>query len=118
MQLLNLHILKNSTLGNYAATIGIFTAFLTSIYSWRLFFKTFHGSYNNKKILITDTHESPLVMLIPLVFLCIGAIFSGYVFKDTFIGHHSNEFWQSSILFLNEIKHEAIPLWFLLITQS
>ena len=108
--------LKNSTLGNYAATIGIFTAFLTSIYSWRLFFKTFHGSYNNKKILITDTHESPLVMLIPLVFLCIGAIFSGYVFKDTFIGHHNNEFWQSSILFLNEIKHEAIPFWFLLIT--
>ena len=44
--------LKNSTLGNYAATIGIFTAFLTSIYSWRLFFKTFHGPYNNKKISI------------------------------------------------------------------
>ena len=42
--------LKNSALGNYAATIGIFTAFLTSIYSWRLFFKVFHGPYNNKKI--------------------------------------------------------------------
>ena len=108
--------LRNSTLGNYAATIGILTAFLTSIYSWRLFFKTFHGPYNNKKLLITDTHESPLVMLIPLVFLGIGAIFSGYIFKDTFIGHHSNEFWQGSILFLNEIKHDAIPLWFLLIT--
>ena len=108
--------LRNSTLGNYAATIGILTAFLTSIYSWRLFFKTFHGPYNNKKILITDTHESPLVMLIPLVFLGIGAIFSGYVFKDTFIGHHNNEFWQSSILFLNEIKHDGIPFWFLLIT--
>ena len=38
--------LRNSSLGNYAATVGIFTAFLTSIYSWRLFFKTFHGSYN------------------------------------------------------------------------
>jgi len=108
--------LRNSTLGNYAATIGILTAFLTSIYSWRLFLKTFHGPYNNKKLLITDTHESPLVMLIPLVFLGIGAIFSGYIFKDTFIGHHSNEFWQGSILFLTEIKHDAIPLWFLLIT--
>ncbi len=108
--------LRNSTLGNYAATIGILTAFLTSIYSWRLFFKTFHGTYNNKKILITDTHESPLVMLLPLVFLSVGAIFSGYVFKDTFIGHLNNEFWQSSILFLNEIKHDAIPFWFLLIT--
>ena len=55
-------------------------------------------------------------MLIPLVFLGIGAIFSGYLFKTTFIGHHSNEFWQESIFFLNEIKHETIPLWFLLIT--
>ena len=42
--------LKNSSLGNYAATIGIITAFLTSIYSWRLFFKTFHGNYNNRLI--------------------------------------------------------------------
>ena len=108
--------LKNSSLGNYAATIGIFTAFLTSIYSWRLFFKTFHGSYNNKKILISETHESPLVMLLPLVFLSIGAVFSGYFFKSIFIGHNSNEFWQSSVFFLNEIKQNAIPLWFLLLT--
>ena len=108
--------LSNSTLGNYAATIGILTAFFTSIYSWRLFFKTFHGSYNNKKISINEIHESALVMLMPLVFLGIGAIFSGYIFKNTFIGHHNNEFWQSSIFFLNEIKHDIIPLWFLLTT--
>ncbi len=108
--------LKNSSLGNYASTIGILTAFLTSIYSWRLFFKAFHGPYNNKKIPINETHESPLVMLIPLLFLAIGSIFSGYFFKSTFIGHHSNDFWQASIFFLKEIKHEAIPLWFLLTT--
>ena len=108
--------LKNSSLGNYAAVIGILTAFLTSIYSWRLFFKAFHGTYNNKKIPLNETHESPLVMLIPLLFLGFGAIFSGYLFKSTFIGHHSNEFWHGSIFFLNEIKHEAIPLWFLIIT--
>ena len=108
--------LKNSTLGNYVALTGILTAFLTSIYSWRLFFKTFHGSYNNKKISIDETHESPKSMIIPLVFLSMGAIFSGYFFKDTFIGHHSNDFWQSSIFFLNEIKHDAIPIWFLLTT--
>ena len=108
--------LANTTLGNYAASIGIVTAFLTSIYSWRLFFKVFHGPYNNKKIDINQTHESPLVMLTPLVFLGIGAIISGYLFKNTFIGLHSSEFWQDSIFFLNEITHEAIPLWFLLIT--
>ena len=108
--------LKNSSLGNYAASVGILTAFLTSIYSWRLFFKTFHGPYNNEKISINDTHESPFVMLVPLIFLSIGAVFSGYFFKEIFIGHHSNDFWQTSVFFLNEIKHDVIPLWFLMTT--
>ena len=108
--------LRNSPLGNYAATIGIFTAFLTSIYSWRLFFKTFHGSYNNKNIPINDTHESPIIMLVPLFLLSVGSVLAGFIFKETFIGHHSNDFWQSSIFFLNEIKHNPLPLWLLLIT--
>ena len=55
-------------------------------------------------------------MLTPLVFLGIGAVFSGILFKNTFIGHLSSEFWQGSIFFLNDIKHDVIPLWFLLIT--
>ena len=108
--------LRNSSLGNYAVLIGIFTAFLTSIYSWRLFFKTFHGSYNNKKIPINETHESPVVMLIPLFFLGIGTLFAGFLFKEIFIGHNSKDFWQTSIFFMNEINHEHIPLWLLLIT--
>ena len=109
---------KNSSLGNYAASIGIFTAFLTAIYSWRLFFKTFHGSYNNKNFPINETHESPIIMLIPLFILGIGALFAGFFFKEIFIGHHSNDFWQNSIFFLKEIKHEHVPLWLLLITPS
>ena len=108
--------LANTPLGNYAASIGILTAFFTSIYSWRLFFKVFHGPYNNKKILINETHESPIVMLLPLVFLSIGAIFSGYIFKNIFIGHLSIDFWQTSIFFLNKISHSSIPLCFLLTT--
>tara|TARA_A100001011_G_scaffold360372_1_gene407608 strand:- start:1138 stop:3045 length:1908 start_codon:yes stop_codon:yes gene_type:complete len=108
--------LRNSLVGNYAVVVGISTAFLTSIYSWRLFFKTFHGTYNNKTIPINETHESPIIMLLPLFFLAIGSIFSGFIFKETLIGHHSKEFWQSSIFFLEEIKHDSIPLWFLLLT--
>ena len=109
--------LKGNTTGYYAAGIGIFTALLTSIYSWRLMFKTFHGEYNNKKIKIEETHESPLVMLIPLVFLSIGAIFSGFFFKDLFIGYDSvNNFWQDSIFFLKPLSTEHPPFWFLLLT--
>ena len=110
--------LSNTILGNYAVVIGIFTAFLTSLYSWRLFFKTFHGSYNNKKTPIEKTHESPLAMLIPLFFLAIGALLAGITFKEMFIGHHNSDFWQTSIFFLDEIKHESIPTWFLFLTPT
>ncbi len=109
--------LKGNTTGYYAAGIGILTAFLTSIYSWRLIFKTFHGEYNNKNIKIEDTHESPPVMLIPLILLSIGAIFSGYTFKELFIGHDGmNNFWQDSIFFLEPLSNDHPPLWFLTLT--
>ena len=111
--------LKGNTTGYYAAGIGILTALFTSIYSWRLIFKTFHGSYNNKKIKIEEMHESPLVMLVPLVILAIGAVFSGFLFKDLFIGHGDyTSFWGDSIKFLSPLSSEHPPLWFLLLTPT
>jgi NADH-quinone oxidoreductase subunit L len=109
--------LKGNTTGYYAAGIGIFTALLTSVYSWRLIFKTFHGTCNNKKIKINEMHESPMIMLLPLIVLSIGAIFSGFLFKDLFIGHGGeNNFWGESIKFLNPLSIEHPPLWIILIT--
>jgi NADH-quinone oxidoreductase subunit L len=107
---------KNSTIGYYAMTVGIFTAFLTAIYSWRLFFKTFHGKYNNTDLPIEKTHESPLVMLIPLIFLSLGALFAGYTFKELLIGHNYLDFWKKSIFFIKEIEHVHLPLWLLFST--
>ena len=107
---------KHSSVGNYAVVIGIFTAFLTAIYSWRLILKTFHGPYNNKTLPIEKTHESPAIMIIPLVFLSFGAILAGHMFKEIFIGSNSYEFWRSSIFFLEIIKHDHVPLWLLIIT--
>ena len=109
--------LRGNTTGYYAAGIGIITAFLTSIYSWRLIFKTFHGEYNNKDIKIEETHESPLVMLIPLVLLSIGAIFAGYIFKELFVGYGgASNFWKDSIFFLKPLSTEHPPIWFLVLT--
>ena len=111
--------LRGNTTGYYAAGIGIFTAFLTSIYSWRLIFKTFHGEYNNKEIKKDETHESPIVMLIPLVLLSIGAIFAGFLFKELFIGYEGlNNFWRDSIFFLKPLSTDHPPLWFLLLTPT
>ena len=108
--------LKNSSIGYYAMTVGILTAFLTAIYSWRLFFKTFHGKYNNSDIAIENTHESPLIMLIPLIFLALGSLFAGYVFKELLIGHHYLDFWKKSIFFIKEIEHLDLPFWLLFST--
>jgi len=109
--------LRGSSIGYYAATIGIFTALLTSIYSWRLIFKTFHGPYNNKKLDIKSMHDSPIVMILPLLILAIGAIGSGYLFKDLFIGHEvSYEFWGSSIKFLEPLSQDYPPTWFMFLT--
>jgi len=107
--------LKDNAIGNYVSSVGIFTAFLTAIYSWRLFFKTFFGDYNNKSIPIEKIHESPLVMTIPLIILSFGALIAGYFFKDLFIGNQST-YWADTILFLNFLKLENLPLWIIIIT--
>ena len=111
--------LKGNTLGMYAAYTGIFTALLTSIYSWRLIFKTFHGNYNNSKVSFESMHESPLVMLLPLLVLAIGSIFAGILFKGLFIGHEmSYDFWGSSIMFLEPFSTKHPPTWFLFLTPA
>jgi NADH-quinone oxidoreductase subunit L len=107
---------STSFFAGYAVTIGVLTAFMTSLYSWRLIFMTFHGTFNNKNISLSKVHESPAVMLVPLLFLALGAIFAGYAFKDYFIGSQFIQFWNSSIFFLKEFVLHHPPLWFLLLT--
>ena len=110
--------LRGGTIGYLAAAVGIFTALLTAIYSWRLIFKTFHGKYNNKENDLNSIHESPLTMLIPSCLLAIGAILTGILFKEMFIGYDSSQFWSSSILFLQAIQHDYPPTWLLVITPA
>ena len=107
---------KNSSIGYYAMSVGIVTAFLTAIYSWRLFFKTFHGTYNNSNLPIERIHESSLTMLIPLAFLSLGALFAGIAFKELLIGQHYLDFWRKSIFFIKAIEHLHLPLWLFLST--
>ena len=55
-------------------------------------------------------------MLIPSCLLAVGAILTGVLFKDMFIGHDSSQFWSSSILFLQSIQYDHPPFWLLVIT--
>ena len=106
---------KGSTIGYYAVAVGIITALITALYSWRLIFKTFHGRYNNKKNNLSSIQESSLTMLIPSSLLAVGAIITGAILKEIFIGENTN-FWNNSILFLQSIHHDHLPLWLLIIT--
>ncbi len=108
--------LKGTNIGYFAAGIGIMTAVLTALYSWRLIFKTFHGKFNNKNLSKSEIHESGLTITIPLLMLVVGSIFSGFLFKEFLIGHDYNNFWRDSILILEKFDHSGIPLWLLVIT--
>jgi len=57
--------------------VGVFTAGMTAFYVFRAFFMTFTGKYRGKE----HPHESPPVMLIPLVILAVLSIVGGFAFK-------------------------------------
>ena len=87
----------HSAVGAYAFACGIAAAFLTAFYSWRLLILTFHGAPRASEEVMHHVHESPPVMVLPLVALAIGAVFAGAVFAPLMIGHHWHEFWGDSI---------------------
>jgi len=83
--------------GMLAFWVGVIAAGLTSFYSWRLIFMTFHGKFRGEKKVIDNAHESPSMMMIPLVLLAVGAIFAGVVFKDQFVGKNAFTFWEDAL---------------------
>ena len=130
---------------SYAFVLLVLAACMTSFYSWRLYFMTFegaprwgHGSHGHDDHAHAahghddhahaahghddhghghdhTPHESPWVMLIPLVVLSVGAIFAGYAFKEYFIGHDFEHFWKSA-LFMGKDNHilhamHEVPKW-------
>jgi len=70
----------------YGFWLLVVAAAMTSFYSWRLMFLTFYGEARGNKHTHDHAHESPMVMLVPLGVLAIGAVFSGMVFYKSFFG--------------------------------
>ncbi len=75
---------------------GIVAALMTSFYSWRLIFMTFHGKYRGDQHTLDHAHESPASMVVPLGLLSIGAVFAGVVFYSKFIGN-AGDFWHGAL---------------------
>jgi NADH-quinone oxidoreductase subunit L len=101
--------------GQYAFWLGITAAFLTAFYSWRLLIMTFHGAPRADETTMAHVHESPMVMVLPLVVLAAGACLAGVLAYDLMVGHHMAEFWGKSIVVLEHHKAmenaHHVPLW-------
>jgi len=83
-------------MAGYAYLLTLVAAAMTSFYSWRLIFKTFHGEPADRHA-FDHAHESPLTMLVPLGVLAVGAIATGYPFEDVFAGHGVEGFFRDSL---------------------
>src|SRR5215470_12155583 len=91
---------SHNPMAAYAFAMTVIAALLTSFYSWRLIFKTFHGEPHDRHH-YDGAHESPLVILVPLGVLAAGSIFAGYPFARFFTDHHGvEEFFRESLRFL------------------
>jgi NADH-quinone oxidoreductase subunit L len=139
----------HNPVSRYAFWGLVVAAFMTSFYSWRLIFMTFHQSprwgadagvsdppgltpgkaadHQGVRPGGSDTHhgdhghshhephESPLVMLIPLFVLALGAVVAGVAFQKYFIGAGYDAFWKKALFTGkdNHILHDmhAIPGW-------
>jgi NADH-quinone oxidoreductase subunit L len=100
-------------MASYGFIMTVVAAALTSFYSWRLIFKTFHGAPHDRHH-YEAAHESPKVMLVPLALLAIGSIAAGWPVLGLFTGHGAGEFFRESLKFasgntvLEDMEH--LPL--------
>jgi NADH-quinone oxidoreductase subunit L len=140
---------RHNPIANFAFVVGLFAAGLTSFYSWRLVFMTFHGhakwghadhghatpadAHADAEAAAHEEpshddhahghghdhtpHESPWVMLVPLLLLSVGAIGAGYAFVEKFVGEGRADFWRGAIFSLpsNHVLDQAasLPAWVL-----
>jgi NADH-quinone oxidoreductase subunit L len=92
-------VIESAFVGSqYAFWLLVVAAAMTSFYSWRLMFMTFygtnragtvghgHGHGHGHDDHHHEPHESPVVMLVPLGVLALGAVFSGMIWYNSFFG--------------------------------
>ena len=97
---------SNSFTGQMAFWLGCAAALLTAFYSWRLLIMAFHGKPRCSAEVFEHVHESPPIMILPLIPLAFGAIFAGWFGYQSFVGYDMSYFWGDSLFILPE--HHAM----------
>ena len=85
----------------YFFVMGVIGVLFTSIYSLRLLVYVFHRENVADEKVIAHIHESPSIMILPLVILSIFAIFFGMFMKIIFTEFNFLEMW-SSTMYVNK----------------
>ncbi len=85
----------------YFFVMGVIGVLFTSIYSLRLLVYVFHRDNVADEKVIAHIHESPSIMILPLVILSIFAIFFGMFMKIIFTEFNFLEMW-SSTMYVNK----------------
>jgi len=79
--------------------IGVFTAFLTAFYMFRMLFLTFFGTYRGTHHAEEKIHESPKSMTIPLIVLAVLSAVGGFIgIPEVLGGHHWLSQWLSPVI--------------------
>jgi len=110
--------------GIYIFWLGLFGAMCTAFYSIRLLILVFLAKTKTYRVVLLNIHESNFGIFIPLFFLSIFSIFSGYMSADFFTGF-GTDFWNNVIFimpqnyFLYDIEfiefYKGLPLLFVFI---
>ncbi|MBS0185340.1 MAG: NADH-quinone oxidoreductase subunit L [Proteobacteria bacterium] len=86
---------SSNLIGTLAFWLGLLSVLFTAFYSCRLLFLVFHGKVRADERVMAHLHESPPIMIIPLLILSIGAILGGYIGYGLFI-ENKHLFWGNS----------------------
>ena len=72
-----------------------FSALLTAIYMFRMYFVVFHGEFRGSEHAKSHLHESPLNMTLPLLVLAVLSVIGGFLNIPSLLGGHH---WFSHLL--------------------
>lgn len=110
--------------GIFIFWLGLFGAMCTAFYSIRLLLLVFLAKTKTYRVVLLNIHESNFGIFIPLFFLAIFSIFSGYMSADFFTGF-GTDYWNNVIFilpqnyFLYDIEfiefYKGLPLLFVFI---